>query len=103
MNHKRHGGDDDEHHHGDRCQTESDVERQQVSELQPREVEHRHGRIKSRGSVSAHCKEIFVSRVKTHAPQHTKHCRTDESGDGLLHLHTEQSQDQEAQEWEKKY
>ncbi len=103
MNHERDCGDNDEHHHRDRRQTETDVERQQVSELQPSEVEHGHGRIKSRGSVSAHCKEIFVSRVETHAPQYAKHCSSYESSHGLLHLHTEQSQDQEAQEREKKY
>ena len=101
MNHERHRRDDDEHHHRDWRQAEADVESQQLRELHPCEIEDRHSGEES-VSASAYDKEIFISRIKAHSPQHTKHCSADDTGNGLLHLHTEQPQEQEAQEWKEK-
>ena len=103
VNHHTHRGDDNKHHHADRSQTETDVERQSLGKLQPCEVKHGHSRIKSRGGITPHGEEIFVSGVQAHTPQHSQDSRADHARNRFFHLHAKESEQEKAQERQKQY
>ena len=103
MNHEADGGNHDEHQYGDWAQTETDVEGEQLSKLQPCEIKYGNSWVHTCRGITTHCKEVLVCCIDRHREYTAHQYGTDECCYRSFHLHTHKSQNQEAQEWQKKY